>query len=253
MICIGIRGGGTVGTRLLLSLVLAGTAAAGCVLPDVNAAVQEDNRWAVLVQYAGGLKDPLVKQYGWLEDHIYVLDPDKERIEKVLQELGEKLTGKDILLLSSCGHAKLGCFIGTDVRYPEIERHLKKINAFKFVFQSTCHSGAAIRGLPSADIVYAACKEDEEEGGIFFGLFAEAISKPELSDKDGDERVSLGEAFDWASRNEPIQKGYVELAKGNPGFWPFPTGPLPVRKERTTEYNVWFGNDWLIDKKPVER
>ncbi|MCD4728836.1 MAG: hypothetical protein K8R46_14350 [Pirellulales bacterium] len=240
------------GTRLLLSLVLAGAAAVGG-LPDANAATQEDNRWAVLIQHARGLKDPLVKQYGWLEDHIYVLDPNKEKIEKALQELGGKLTEKDILLLSSCGHAKLGCFIGTDVQYPEIERHLKKINAFKFVFQSTCHSAAAIRGLPSADIVYAACKEKEKEGGIFFGQFLGAISNPELSDKDGDGRVSLGEAFDHASRNEPIQKGYAELMKRNPKFWPHPTGPLPVRKERTTEYRVWFGNDWSIDKKPVEK
>ena len=34
--------------------------------------------------------------------------------------------------------------------------------------------------------------------------------------KDGDGKVSLGEAFDWGSRNDLIQKGYAELSKADP-------------------------------------
>jgi len=216
--------------------------------PVCAAGENKDTRWAVLVHYAGGLKDVLLKKYDFAEDHVLVSSDNADEVRKALEKVKEGATEDSLILVASCGHTQKGALILT-LPLTDVEKTLKDTKGTKVVLQSTCHSGLAIKALESAQVVYAACKADEFEGGVFFSLFAEAVSDEKKADADKDGKVSLGEAYEYASENERIQAGYKKLYEANPAFWPAPSGPLPLKKKNDVDLDLWLGKEWKIPRE----
>lgn len=196
-----------------------------------SAAAQE--RRAVLIEHARGLRGALEAQHGFPGERIWGVEvPDSnpahgEAFEAALAEATAGLVEGDLLLISACVHAASGALFYT---YPltRLEERLQGVAATVVLLLDTCHSGAAVEAVPSADLVLAACRTEEETPGAFITLFRQLLERPEVADGDRDGGVTWAEAFAWASEPERLAAEFRRIHAAAPGFWPREDGPAPV-------------------------
>lgn len=194
-------------------------------------------RYALLIEHGRGFRDLLVDKYKLVPEDVVSLGPETEPILKRLDEWAGQLKEGDLLFIASCGHTIRGSLI-FQCSLEEVEKRLAKIKAFKVVVQATCHSGEALTRLPSADVVYVSCAADAKCGGVFQRLFHQALSDPKLADTNSDGHITFGEAFDYANQRDLVQAEYVKLSQKSPEFWPFPSGPMPLRRATPRQYQA---------------
>ena len=170
--------------------------------------------------------------------------PTKAKFFGVLDHLAERLAPGDQLLLVFACHMQKGCLVGNRIPYRQLNDQLAKFRRGTriAVIIEGCHSGAALPFLTRVDVAYAAATARQATWGGFLMFWVDAMGrKPEAfkaADADKDGRVSLGEAFDYASDRERLTKWYRKLPKR---IWPTKMVPSPERRTRfkRMDYEMW--------------
>ncbi|PYV18967.1 MAG: hypothetical protein DMG07_02845 [Acidobacteria bacterium] len=213
--------------RIAPRVVLAWLMAAG--------AASAADRWAILLtglsgdaelqtQFLGWTKDLYATLTGPLEypkDHVYVLfdDPAKdpaliaykstrENLEKVCKELANRAGKEDQVFVFIAGHGTFDSrgyklsLPGPDPGAEELAAMLYSIPARSFVVcNTTTASGASVAALAGkGKVVLAATRSGQEKNQTHLGEFFVEAFKGTAADADHNGRVSILEAFNYATR-----------------------------------------------------
>jgi hypothetical protein len=209
--------------------------AATLMCPTVASAQGGDSRWAILLAGISGDPD-LQREYlseirdlaatikgplGFRQDHVFVLfdDPSqdstliqykstREEFEKVCRTVALQSTRNDTVLLLILGHGSMEGdqyklnLVGPDPSAEQIATALDEIPAFRTVVINTTNCSGG--GLPALSrngrIVLTATKSGMERNQTHLaGYFIEAF-KDNRADVDKDGRVSILEAYNYASQ-----------------------------------------------------
>lgn len=213
---------------------------AACLLallssPMILGGAEHDGRWAILtagisgepelqVEYLKQLQDLRSALEGPLRfpaDHIFLLtdDPGKsmgtaqlqstrENLRKACSEVARRAAKDDLVFIMLLGH---GSFDGTTYKYnlvgpdpgaEDLAEMFHSIPAGRFaIVNSTPCSGASIPALGGKDrIVITATRNGNEKNRTRFGAFFVEALLNNNADADKNGRVSLLEAFEYASR-----------------------------------------------------
>lgn len=169
----------------------------------------------------------------------------KTKFFEVLDDLAERLGPEEQLLIVFACHMQKGYLINNQISYKELDDHLTKFRRGTqiAVVIEGCYSGAAIPVLQRADVVYAAGTADQPTWGGFLKFWVDAMGRnPDAvraADADKDGRISLGEAYDYASDSDRLTKMYRGLPKK---VWPTTMVPTPMRRARLErmDYRMWL-------------
>jgi hypothetical protein len=197
-------------------------------------AAENDGRWAILLAGASGdpdlqnlylkeLKDfrsTLESSLGFSRDHITVLfeDPSKapdliqyksnsESLREVCRKLSTRIKKNDLMLVFIEGHGdhdgkvyKLN-LVGPDPTAEELADMLYQIPArFVIVNVTNCSGGSIPAFSRKGTILITATKSGMEKNQTHFGQFFAEAFKDDAADSDKNGRVSMLEAFLYASR-----------------------------------------------------
>ncbi len=221
-----------ISTLRRLLLVIMGAIAFGAL---TTSAAERDGRWAILVagisgepdlqtEYLKQFKDLhsiLTEQLQFSSDHIFVLfdDPAKdpgmiqlqstrENLMKTCHSIAQRVDREDMVFVFLSGHGSYDGrtykfnLVGPDPTAEELATMLFSIPAQHFVIiNSTNCSGASTAAFSGKGrIVITATKTGNERNQTHFsGFFVEAL-KNNNADTDKNGRVSLLEAFNYASK-----------------------------------------------------
>lgn len=169
----------------------------------------------------------------------------KTKFFDVLDDLAERLGPEEQLIVVFACHMKKGFLINDQISYKELDDHLTRFRRGTrvAVIIEGCYSGAAIGELKHADVVYAAGTADQPTWGGFLKFWVDAVGASadavKTADADHDARVSLGEAYDYASDSDRLTTFYRGLPKT---VWPTTMVPAPVRRARVErmDYQMWL-------------
>jgi hypothetical protein len=221
------RAGARVCARLLLPLVLASMLAAGTA--------SGADRWAILVTGIAGDPDLQKEFLGWskelhgiltgqlhyAKDHVYVLfdEPEKdpglikykstrENLEKVCKELAARASKEDQVFVFIAGHGNFDSkgyklnLPGPDPTSEELAAMLYSVPASSFVVvnTTTCSGGSVAALSGKGKIVLSATRSGQEKNQTHLGAFFVEAFKGAAADADHNGRVSLLEAFNYATR-----------------------------------------------------
>lgn len=171
--------------------------------------------------------------------------PSPEYIRFYLEWAVRALRPGDLLVVLSCVHTRAPFFIDASLPYWEVDEILSLAPegaTIAFIIEG-CQSGSAIKFLKHADVVYTSTDEKEYCFGGFIHLFIDALGRnPSASreaDLNRDGRVTLGEAFEYASSRERLERFYKSIPKK---FWPFDWAPHPQRKGHKTGLVLYLGD-----------
>ncbi len=198
-------------------------------------AAEKDGRWAILVSGISGEPDLqteylkqirdlysiLVQQLGFPKDHVSVLfdDPAKdsgmiqlestrENLLKTCRSVAQQAGKDDLVFVFLTGHGSYEGstykynLVGPDPTAEELAAMFFSIPARHFVVvNSTNCSGAIIASFSGKGrIIITATKSGNERNQAHFGGFFIEAFRNNNADKDKNGRVSLLEAFNYASR-----------------------------------------------------
>ncbi|NOX53092.1 MAG: caspase family protein [Planctomycetes bacterium] len=180
-----------------------------------------------------GMFDVLVKRYGYDPANIYFLfcdthnnDPrvdfvaTRENLRRVFQELSERMTPEDTFFGFFVGHGNRtdgsSNYELTDgrVRDAELDRWRRSLRAHVQTYVFTpCHTGgfARVLGRQAGTVVITSCQVDEVNQAGFAEAIRDALNHAPGADADGDGRVSIGEAYNFAV--EAVRQWYAERGR----------------------------------------
>jgi hypothetical protein len=215
---------GRIGTALVVCLiVLSGAArleAAGAdFLLIISGLGGEEAYRERFHEWAKKMQEAAVARIGVPEDHIWYLaekpdkDPDrihakstKENVQKVLNELSERVRPGDQVFILLIGHGSYRSeesrfnLPGPDMTAEEFAAALAPFSEQKLVFVNTASaSGSFLEALSGENrVVVTATKSGlERNETVFGGYFVEAYAE-EGADVNKDDAVSVLEAFEYA-------------------------------------------------------
>ncbi len=215
-------------TRVRLASVLSALALAALAVP--RAASAENARFALVVQGASGEEQYAVQHRRWLDGlvttlrerfkydgaHLTILaeqpkDGEEkataENVKLVLGRLSKTMTSTDQLIVVLIGHgsgegadAKFN-LVGPDLSVTEWNALLKPITGHLAIVDTTSSSFPYLAGLaaPGRVVITATSSFGQRYHTQFPEGFMQALSSPD-ADLDKDGRISLLEAFVFASR-----------------------------------------------------
>ncbi len=217
---------------------------------------------AVLVQNVGaglirGLRGLLISEYGYPGENVAVLGsakhlkdlapkpPTTQNVLLAVNRLGKDLLPGDQVLIVFLCHMQKGRLVNDRIPYKVLNDRLAMFRrgVSVTVVIAGCHSGAAIPVLTHADIIYAGCTGDQKTYGGFLHFLRDSLGADEAAqaaaDENRDGRVSLGEAYDYASDRVRLAKWYGALPKE---VWPKDVVPTPRRWTRLQrmDYETWL-------------
>ncbi len=136
----------------------------------------------------------------------YTIDCTKKTLESILNKLAKTIQPQDTFIFYYTGQAnivkkKLRLNIpGTDIRHDQLAKLLKKIKAEQSLIVLDCPgSGLAVKSLMNPGrVIIATAGSDQHFSTSFSGYFVPAMTDS-LADYDEDMRISLLEAFRYAS------------------------------------------------------
>jgi hypothetical protein len=204
----------------------------------------DETRWAILLsgvsgdpelqkEYAGQLKNMngiLRQQYGIPPDHIFVLFDDPARdpaffqyksttegLTKVCRNIAGKARKGDLLFVLILGHGSMESdeyklnLVGPDPTGKELAALFNEIPAQRSIVVNTTNcSGGSVPALSrSGRVLITATKTGTERNQTHFADFFVDGFKDNKADTDKDGRVSLLEAFRYASQ---LVEGYYTKA-----------------------------------------
>jgi hypothetical protein len=212
--------------RILLSTL----ALAALLAPAVPAAGQQGSRYALVVQGASGEEQYATLHRGWLDELVAALrdrfkfDPKNvsilaekeaagesrataENVRAVLGRLAREIKAGDLLFVVLIGHgggqgadAKFN-LVGPDLTIAEWNELLKPIAGRVAVVDTTSSSFGFLQGLagPERIVITATSNHAQRFHTVFPDAFIKALTA-EAADVDKNSRISLLEAFTYASR-----------------------------------------------------
>jgi hypothetical protein len=212
------------------SIVTAALAASAVLAQPAGAFAQDGERYAVVIQGASGEEQYATLHRGWVDSLVQVLrerfklDPARvsvlaeqaqdgeerstaENVRAVLARLAGEVQPADLVFIMLIGHgsgqgadAKFN-LIGPDLTVTEWEGLLKPIKGRLAVVNTTSSSFAFLAGLsgPNRIVITATNSYAQRYHTVFPETFIQALTA-EAADVDKNQRISLLEAFTYASR-----------------------------------------------------
>jgi hypothetical protein len=212
------------------SIVTAALAASAVLARPAVAFAQDGERYAVVIQGASGEEQYATLHRGWVDSLLQVLrerfkfDPARvsvlaeqaqdgeerstaENVRAVLARLAGEVEPADLVFIMLIGHgsgqgadAKFN-LIGPDLTVTEWESLLKPIKGRLAVVNTTSSSFAFLAGLsgPNRIVITATNSYAQRYHTVFPETFIQALTA-EAADVDKNQRISLLEAFTYASR-----------------------------------------------------
>ena len=212
------------------SIVTAALAASAVLARPAVAFAQDGERYAVVIQGASGEEQYATLHRGWVDSLLQVLrerfkfDPARvsvlaeqaqdgeerstaENVRAVLARLAGEVQPADLVFIMLIGHgsgqgadAKFN-LIGPDLTVTEWESLLKPIKGRLAVVNTTSSSFAFLAGLsgPNRIVITATNSYAQRYHTVFPETFIQALTA-EAADVDKNQRISLLEAFTYASR-----------------------------------------------------
>ena len=210
--------------------VLRGIALAALCATAVPGSASADERYALIVSGVSGtekfaanqktwvssLQATLQQRLGFAADRITVLSEDgagtaianRDNVTRVLTSLKPRLTADDILLVVLIGH---GTFDGTVAKFnlvgPDMDSREWKAafdgNAARVVFVNTTSSSFQFVPALSAKnriVIAATDSAAQKYATLFPQYFIEALDQGDKADNDKNGRLSVWEAFAYASQ-----------------------------------------------------
>ncbi len=254
---------GTLFVLALLSVVLPLSAGQpeGAGAPG-EACARTPRLHAVLVQNVGpgvirGLHTLLTSRHGYPAENVRVLGsrehladlaPEPPTTRNVLTAVGrlgrDLLPGEQVVIVFLC-HMRRGCLVNDRIPYQALNDRLAMFRrgVSVAVVVAGCHAGDAIPVLTHADIICAGATGDQKTYGGFLHFLRDTLGAREeavvAADRDRDGRVSLGEAYDYASDPGRLAKWYGALPEE---VWPTDAVPTPRRFTRRArmDYRTWL-------------
>lgn len=178
----------------------------------------------VLAQRRDALAGALVGPLGVPPDHVVVLgdgppsapsSATREHVQRAVQDLAARMAAADTLLVVLIGHgtddgvdAKFN-LVGPDLEAEEWRRLLQPVPG-RLVFVNTSSASAAFLARiagPGRVVITATDTPVQKYDTVFADYFAGAFTAPD-ADLDKDARVSIGEAFAFASAR--VKKYYAD-------------------------------------------
>ena len=151
------------------------------------------------------LTKTLTSNFGYPDDHVLSLsEASREQIQQALRDLRTRVTKDDVLFVTLIGHGTDEKFnlAGPDMTATDWAAQLKPI-AGRIVFVDTTSSSFPfLRQLaaPGRIVITATDSTAQQFETLFAEFFIKALAEPSAdSDKDG--RVSIYEAFQYATAN----------------------------------------------------
>ena len=208
---------------------------------------------------AHDMHDALVR-HGWPEDHILMLtekDATADRIRDSFRWLADRSTDDSYSVFHYSGHVKLkgagdGDDEGTDEHlWPYDNKHIpdgefaeamRRVRGWLWVDIAGCEAAGLDDGISGPQrLVTASSREPEKsyehpdwKNSVFTGLMIDQGVLDGAADANGDGRVSVTEAFNYAARRAPeITKGqkhgpqHPVIAGGDGSEWFFEAPPPP--------------------------
>jgi len=237
------------GIALLLTLIVC-----GCVT------VQPAECHAVIVQSvapgsASVLRDILTES-GWSGESIKCTGNDEPfaqycestvSAESVLSAISDtaQVTGEnDLVLIAFVTHMSKGYLLDGELTAIELNAAVEEFpeGATVVVLIEGCYSSDHLEFVGSADVVYVSAGSDETCYGGWMELFLDALGADEeahgAADVNKDERVSLGEAYDYAADVERLGEWYDMLPDE---VWsPYTPVPRPSRRVSVDDYEIYI-------------
>jgi len=147
----------------------------------------------------------LESRFGYPDNHVFALsEAKKEQIQRAILELRARVTKDDILFVALIGHGTDEKFnlAGPDMTAGEWADQLKQMPARVVFADMTSSSFPFLRRLaaPGRIVITATDSTAQQFETAFPGFFIHAFTEPS-ADGDKDGRVSIFEAFLYASAN----------------------------------------------------
>lgn len=224
-------------------------------------------KYAILVQTVAphqvrDFRRLLLERFGFPRQYVITLAKDKLALEGLTEEMVlapprpeyikfylewavRRLKPEDMLVVLACVHTRAPFFIEAALPHWEVDKILSLApkDVTVVVIIEGCQSGAAIKFLNHADVVYTSTDEKELCFGGFIHLFIDALgrnpSAMREADLNKDGKVTLGEAFEYASERERLERFYKSIPKE---FWPFDWAPHPQKKGHEPGLKLYLGD-----------
>jgi len=204
---------GTAVKRCAVALAIACFAAAPCWAGDQYALVVSgaSGGEAYAKKYEGWRTSLVktLKSFGYADDHIVaVAEAPRDRIHDAMQSLRARLTKEDLLFVALIGHGTADAdvakfnLVGPDMTARDWADLLKPIDGRVIFVDMTAASFPFLRQLarPGRIVITATDSTAQEFETVFPEFFIKAFTDP-AADGDKDGRVSIFEAFLYASAN----------------------------------------------------
>jgi len=200
-------------SRVVVALAIASLTAASCMADQYALVVSgAPGGQAYATKYEGwrmSLVNALKTSFGYADDHVVTLPTaSREQVIHALSDLTMRLTKSDQLFVALIGHgssegdvAKFN-LVGPDMSARDWADQLKPFSGRLIFVNTTSASFLFLRQLarPGRIVITATDSTAQEFETVFPEFFIKAFGDP-AADRDKDGRVSIFEAFVYASAN----------------------------------------------------
>jgi hypothetical protein len=159
-------------------------------------------------KWATGTRDVLVQDLGFAKDRVILLSGDstrKETIQKSFDQLKSQVKPQDTFVLFLIGHGSFDTdyklnIMGADLTGADYSKLIDTLNpARTIIVSSTASSGGIFESMKGKNrILVAASRSAEKEDTVFYEHFLAGL-KNSAADEDKDKKVSVWEAFKYAT------------------------------------------------------
>lgn len=171
-------------------------------------------------QWGTGTRDTLVKEMGFAADRVILLSGEatrKDSITKAFDQLKQQIKPDDNFLLFLIGHGSFDAdyklnIMGADLTGSEYGKLIDSLNAARVVIiSSTPSSGGMFETMSGRNrVIVAASRSGEREDTVFYEHFLAGL-KGAAADEDKDNKVSVWEAFKYATSG--VERFYKEQTR----------------------------------------
>lgn len=207
----------SIGVAALLFPVIAAADSSALIIAGIGGSPEHE---AKFTKWSVGTRDVLVNEMGFAADHVMLLTAQqtaKPSIESTFAELKKQLKPQDTFLLFLIGHGSFDLdyklnISGADMTGAEYSKLLGTLDVGRVgIVISTPSSGGAFETMGGKNrVVVAAARSGEKEDTVFYEHFLAGLQKS-AADEDKDKKVSLWEAFKYATSN--VERFYKEQGR----------------------------------------
>ena len=167
-----------------------------------------DDHEKKFTKWATGTRDVLVQDLGFSKDRVFLLTGDatrKEAVQKTFDQLKQQVKPQDTFLLFLIGHGSFDTdfklnILGADLTGAEYSKLIDSLNPSRaIVVNSSTGSGGMFETMKGKNrVLIASSRSGEKEDPVFYEHFLNGL-KGVAADEDKDKKVSVWEAFKYAS------------------------------------------------------